>query len=96
MIPSVPIDEAMVLQRGPGTLGAPLGDKLLMLSVEQGSYFELSPVTRRIWELIETPRTLADLIDCLTGEYDVDPEVCRAEVRAVIEHLAGENLVSIA
>lgn len=96
MIPSVPIDDAMVLRRGPGTLGAPLGEKLLMLSVEQGSYFELSPVTRRIWELIETPRTLADLADCLTGEYDVDPEICRVEVRSVIEHLVAENLVSIA
>ncbi|WCM28921.1 PqqD family peptide modification chaperone [Sphingomonas sp. QA11] len=96
MIPSVPIDDAMVLQRGPGTLGAPLGEKLLMLSVEQGSYFELSPVTRRIWELLETPRTLADLIECLTGEYDVDPETCRAEVRSVIEHLVGENLVGVA
>jgi len=88
------IDDTTSLSRAEGTLAAPIADKLLMLSVEQGSYFEFSPVTRRIWELLESPRTLVGLVASLTDEYDVDADTCRAEVLSVIEHLIRENLVS--
>lgn len=89
------LDEARPLVRATDPLAAPLGDKLLMLSVEQGSYFEFSPVTRRIWELLEEPRSVVELVACLVGEYDVDPGVCRAEVGAVIERLAAEGLIVV-
>jgi len=93
MSASTLFDETAPLARAPDALGAPLEDKLLMLSVEQGSYFEFSPVTRRIWELMETPRSLGDLVDALVAEYDVEPDVCRTEVRAVVEGLVAEGLI---
>lgn len=86
-------DNTTPLSRAEDALGAPLEDKLLMLSVAQGSYFEFSPVTRRIWELLETPRSLSGLVAQLLDEYDVDREVCRAEVRTVVERLMEEGLV---
>ena len=94
MTASAPIDDTTSLRRADGTLAAPLAEKLLMLSVEQGSYFEFSPVTRRIWELLESPRTLSEIVGSLTEEYDVDAETCRAEVRSVVEQLIREDLVS--
>ncbi|KQX20753.1 MULTISPECIES: PqqD family peptide modification chaperone [unclassified Sphingomonas] len=89
-------DEAAPLARAADALGAPLEDKMLMLSVDQGSYFIFSQVTRRIWELLETPRSLSELVACLVGEYDVEPEVCRDEVRGVAGRLIEDGLVVVA
>jgi len=87
------LDETTPLARAADALAAPLDDKLLLMSVEQGSYFEFSAVTRRIWELLETPQNLGLLVASLIEEYEVDPEVCGREVRAVIEGLTAEGLV---
>lgn len=95
MTASTSLDEAIPLTRAADVLAAPVQDRLLMLSVEQGSYFEFSPVTRRIWELLEEPRSLSDLVARLVSEYEVDPETCRTEVRAVVERLVVEGLIVI-
>ncbi|MES1971859.1 MAG: PqqD family peptide modification chaperone [Pseudomonadota bacterium] len=89
------IDDTTLLRQGSDALTAPLAEKLLMLSVTQGSYFEFSAVTRRIWELLETPRTLGDLVARLIEEYEVEPEVCRTEVGAVVGRLVSEGLIGI-
>lgn len=89
-------DDTTPLARSDDALSAPLEDKLLMLSVAQGSYFEFSPVTRRIWELLETSRSVSELVAQLIGEYEVAPDVCRSEVRTVIESLMEEGLVATA
>lgn len=88
-------DEAIPLTRAADALAAPVEDRLLLLSVEQGSYFDFSPVTRRIWELLEEPRSLSELVASLVSEYEVDPETCRTEVRAVVKRLVVEGLLVI-
>lgn len=93
---AVEVDDNTVLKRGRDALAAPLNDRLLMLSVSRGSYFEFSPVLRRIWELLEQPRSLADLIAVLTAEYEVDPETCRADVVPVVQALIAADMISIA
>jgi len=88
------IDENMPLQRAQDALAAPVEDRLLMLSVSQGSYFEFSPVMRRIWELLDTPLTVTELTTALVAEYEVDRETCYKEVLPAIQELIAEGLLS--
>ncbi len=48
----------MMLQRQGDWLAQPVGEEMLMMSPAQGNYVSLSPVARRIWEMIETPTTI--------------------------------------
>lgn len=87
------IDATTTLQRNEHILCSPVGEEMLMLGVEQGGYFVLSPVTARIWEMLESPKRVSDLVAVLEQEYDVAPEVCRTEVIDVLQGLANQGLV---
>lgn len=89
------VDETTRLQQAPDMLVAPVAGELLMMNVEHGNYYVLSSVTARIWELLEAPASVADVIARLVAEYEVDPETCRVEVLQVLQGLADEGVVRL-
>jgi hypothetical protein len=76
-------------------LAAKVGDDLVMMSVESGSYLGLTEVGARIWELIETPADVETLVQRLQTEYAVEAETCRAEVDAFLAELARHGAATI-
>ncbi|MGN6817496.1 MAG: PqqD family peptide modification chaperone [Sphingomonas sp.] len=84
-----------MIHRSGDWLAARVGDELVMMSAVKGNYLGLTEVGARIWELIETPRTLESLCDALVAEYDVDPATCRAEVDAFLVTLGQHDAVRI-
>jgi hypothetical protein len=93
MATTASVDTTTTLQRNEHILSSPVGQEMLILSVEQGGYFVLSPVTARIWELLESPKTVTDVVTALEQEYEVAPEVCRTEVIDVLQGLTDQGLV---
>jgi hypothetical protein len=56
-------------------------EEAVMLGVNAGRYYGLNAVAMRIWEMLETPMTPADLCECLQGEFAVDAQTCAEEVQ---------------
>lgn len=83
----------MMIYRDGDWLTAEVGDELVMMSAAKGNYIGLSPVGARIWELLETPRTIESLCDTLVSEYEVEPEICRREVDEFLATLARHNAI---
>ena len=81
--------------RKDGWLAAMVGDELVMMSAESGYYIALTEVGARIWELIAEPMQLDDLCAQLGREFDVPPEMCRAEVRAFLDSLAAQQAAAL-
>ena len=69
-------------------------ESLALLDAEKGKYFGLEDTSLRIWQLLETPTSVADLCQQLIAEFDVAPDACREEVREFIAQLIKEGLVS--
>ena len=69
----------MMVRKQGDWLAAKVGDELVMMSAEKGNYIGLSEVGARIWELIDTPQDLDAVCAHLQNEFEVAPEVCRAE-----------------
>jgi len=65
----------------------------VMLSVEQGCYYSLNPVASRICELIETPKTVGELVDQLCAEFVVDRAIADTEVLAFVNTLISNGVV---
>ena len=63
----------------PDLVAADMGDETVMMDVLSGKYFKLSSVGGDIWNLIEEPVTVEELINKLTSEYDVDRETCQTQ-----------------
>ncbi len=72
-----------------------IDDEKVMMSVEKGQYYGLDPIGSRVWELIEKPVKVSELIDALLPKYDVDRETCERDVLAFLEELHKDGILQV-
>lgn len=72
-----------------------IDNEKVMMSIEKGQYFGLEPVGSRIWEMIEQPVSVTDLIDQLLTGFDVDRETCQRDVLAFLTELDEVGIIQI-
>lgn len=80
------------LKRG-SILTAQMGEELGMMDVEAGRYYLLDDIGARIWELLEFPTTMKDLVTTLMAQYEVPEEQCRKDLEAFIGAMVEKGLV---
>jgi hypothetical protein len=62
-----------------------LDDNQVMMHLDKGKYFGLDPVAKRIWQLIENPKSIQEITEVLLDEFEVSPEQCLEDVQAFLE-----------
>ena len=85
----------MIVQRQGDWVSGKVGEQLVMMNAETGSYMALNEVGTRVWEMIETPRELDEVCTLLEKEFEVAPEACRVEVKQFLNDLAGHGAVKL-
>jgi hypothetical protein len=85
----------MLISRQGDWLSAKVGDELVMMSAEKGNYIGLSEVGARVWEIIETPSEFDAVCAQLEQEYEVAPDVCRAEVETFLNELVKHGAIAL-
>jgi len=55
----------------------------------------LSAVGTRIWELADGRHSLADIVDALCDEFEVQQEQAEQDVRAFVDELAGKGMLEL-
>ena len=83
------------IRRNPELVSSNLDGETVMMSVESGEYFGLDAVGSRIWELLETPITVANLIDLLVDEFEVSRVECEADTIEFLNHLLDKKLLIV-
>ena len=58
-------------------------------------YYDLDPVGTRIWTLLETARSVAEVCNALVAEYDVTPDVCRRDILEFLEQAGDLGIVEL-
>ena len=94
-LPTEMLDLQCVVHRDPEILAAEADKDLVMVSITNGFYYAVSDVAREIWEAIERPRKVSDLIDDLAKSYNIDPATCQAETLSFLEDLRSEGLLKV-
>jgi hypothetical protein len=85
----------MMVRRTGDWLSAAVGEELVMMSVERGTYLGLNEMGRRIWDLIAEPRDVAEICRTLEREFEVTAETCRAEVEAFLQEMTQNGAVAL-
>lgn len=80
-------------KRNPDLIGATIDDELVMMSIEHGQYYGLGGVGPRVWELIEQPQTMAQLVDTILEEFEVEREVCEKDLTEFLAQMEQLGLV---
>ncbi|MBL6938498.1 MAG: PqqD family protein [Alphaproteobacteria bacterium] len=82
-----------MLRRDAGIYYAAIGSEGVMLNVNAGLYHGLNDVGVRIWELLETPQTAAQIRDRLVDEFEVERQVCQAAVLDFVGELLERGII---
>jgi hypothetical protein len=80
--------------RSSNIIDGELDDNQVMMHLEKGKYFGLNPVGKRIWELIEEPKTFSEIEKQLLLEFDVSEEQCRTEVKNFLDKAIDCDIVT--
>jgi hypothetical protein len=70
-------------------------ENIVLLNAERGKYYDLTGTALRIWELLETPRTLDQICDELLREFHIDVGQCREQTCGFLDQLVEEQLISV-
>ena len=78
-----------------GNIVSNMGEEKVMLSVQNGKYYNLGEIGGEIWDLIESPKSVNEVISSLLNVYDVTQAECEEQVLSFLEHLFNEKLIEL-
>jgi Coenzyme PQQ synthesis protein D (PqqD) len=84
-----------IVQREPEIMAAEAGKDIVMVSIANGCYYGVSNVAREIWEAIDRPKKISDLIEDLAASYAVDRTSCEEQTLSFLESLLAERLLQV-
>jgi HD superfamily phosphohydrolase YqeK len=65
----------------------------VLFSAANGAYYELDDICAAVWDEMRVPITVAEVCRRIAERYDVAPEICDADVAALLTDLARRGLV---
>jgi hypothetical protein len=72
-----------------------LAGEAVILDFKSGVYYGLNEVGASIWNLIQEPKTVNEIRDAILEEYEVEPEQCDRDLKAILQQLADEGLIEV-
>ena len=70
-----------------------IGEEVVMLDMESGSYFGLNAVASAIWEKLEHAVDFKELVESLLTQFDVDQTECEADTKELLEQMLANNII---
>jgi hypothetical protein len=76
-------------------LSPDLSGDVVILNLNNGTYYALNETGARLWNLIQKPCSVETILDTLLTEYNVDTRQCETDLTAIVEDMAKHGLVEI-
>jgi hypothetical protein len=76
-------------------LSSEIDDEIVMFDADAGKYYGLNGVAAAVWNQIDKPKSVEEICDQLTTEYDVEKQTCIDEVLSFLPELQKKGLIEI-
>jgi hypothetical protein len=76
-------------------ISSSLDEESVVINLKSGVYYGFNPVGTRIWDLIQSPKTLDELKAILISEYEVEPDQCDRDLVTMFRDLEAAGLIEI-
>jgi len=76
-------------------ISSDLAGASVILNLDSSIYYGLEAGSARVWNLLQQPHTMTEILDVLLAEYDVEPERARRDLCALLEKLLDTGLIEI-
>jgi hypothetical protein len=90
------VDLTTVVCASSNEVSSRVGDEAAILDLDAGVYYALDSVGARIFELLQQPARLGDVLSTLLGEYEIDEETLHHDLLAFVSDLQDKRLVVLA
>lgn len=94
--PTLPITLTQRLLRSEDVLSQNLDGEAVLLDLASETYFGLNEVGTRVWELLESSRSLGEIATLLQSEYEVESARAESDVLDLATRLIEAGLASAA
>lgn len=84
-----------IISKNPEIDATDLDGEVVMMNMEKGQYFMMNDVGSRIWEIIEEPIKVSEIINALISEYEVEREECENTVMEFLNDLSYGDLIKV-
>lgn len=84
-----------LVSQDPNNIVSDMGGEKVVLSIENGKYYNLGVMGSHIWDLIKEPVTLSVIVDTLMKDFNVAKEICEEQVLSFLSHLLEERLIQM-
>jgi hypothetical protein len=84
-----------IIARNEEMLSGVVDDEIVMLNMDSDQFHHINETGRRIWELLETPRSVAEVCDILFEEFEVRQDTCQKEVLDFFKALRARGVVLV-
>ncbi len=74
---------------------AELEGESIVLDVQSGQYYGLNEVGSCIFQFLDTPKRVSEIIDYLGDQYDVERETLKKDVEKFIAALSERKMILI-
>ena len=79
----------------PSQVTSELDEEAVVLDMKKKIYYGLEPVGARIWQMIQEPKTVDEIVKDLVSEFEVEEDVCFEDCVAFLNELKEKELVTI-
>lgn len=76
-------------------LSSSVDSEVVMANISTDKYYGLNPISAQIWQLLEQPKSLKEVCDALTNQYDVDTETCQSEVLTFVRKMVDARMLEL-
>ena len=78
----------------PDVVARTVGDEMILLDLETGTYFTLNSIGAIIWRGLETSVSFETMATAIVEQYEVDAVTALADIDEYVEQLIAEGLVT--
>lgn len=89
------ISKKSIVVIAPDQVSSELVDESVILNLKTGMYYGLNEVGASVWQLLQQPKSVADICDAILQEYEVDAAQCEADVLALLKDMIEAQLVVV-
>lgn len=72
-----------------------MGEDAVLLHVKRGDYYSLNKVGARLWVLTDGNKSIADLANLITEEFEISQDQAEKDILELAEQLVNEGLVKV-
>ena len=88
-------DTTAIVQRSGRQVACTLNGEVALLDLDKGLYFGLQGVGAHVWEALQEPRSVDEIISTRLSDFDVTAETCRADVLKFLASLLEAGVVEV-